>query len=464
MKSINIKYALAAIAITPLIPAAKEINYPIIFFTAFCLYAVYLMIESEKNSEKSSPRETVLIGIYIAAIALLTSWISQPSATLNGGLGWDGVQYAHLYEKFLFGSSNLPLQEPFHQRIGLPFLASKLPFEPQVSFYLLHSIFWLGAMALLALTCRNGFQIPHSLTILGLVWLQIHWIGIPRAGGSYKFIVDSASIFFTMALTYSFVTRKNELIFAAIAFTGAFFKESILLWCLCLAGGVILIKNTDERWRSGRAILLAIIASKFALLYSNQVVSIASNQGPLNTLMHWISIRAFQPFEYLRYFAAIFSAFGGFWCLLLLKSKDFFKDKNRNDALLPLMAAAAIYLWICFFAGSDLTKFALSSFPLTFPIVLSISAKYIDKSKRAWVLILATLTLPVTHFWELIPSPLKGHEIPNMDTSGLYAWMMEYAHPFVVSMWIAYCLMVLFLAVHVHKRIHPKNAAQSAND
>lgn len=445
-------YALAPITLVPLAPVVGGVNYPIILLTVLSLCAVLLMIKEEPSGSYPCLKTTIITSLYVSAVALLASWLWQPAVTLNGGLGWDGINYGHLYEKFVAGSSTLPLVAPFHQRIGMPFLASRLPLDPRLSFYLLHSLFWLGAMALLALTCRKGLQIPHSLTILGIVWLQIHWVSTPRATASYTFMVDSASIFFTMALTYGFVTRQRATLFIMLAFVGTFFKETVLLWCLCLSFGAFFMADKKEKKAAWLALAIAIVVSKAVSVYCNEVVPVATNPGPWTTIENWIRIRALQPFEYLRYLAATFNATGGLLSIFIFTAMKFFKDRDRDNTLLTLMAAAGAYLGLCFFAGTDLTKFALMSFPLSFPLVLALAAKYIAAARYRSIVLLVALTLPVTHFLELIPSPFKGRELPNLDANGPYSWMMEYAHPFLVAAWLAYFLAVLLLTFRLYNR------------
>ena len=185
---------------------------------------------------------TLAMAFYVSLISLMTAWISQPSVTLNGGLGWDGINYASMYERFIYGVSQLQLISPFHQRIAMPYLASIIPLEPRTAFFVLHSFFWLGSMAFFVLICRQRFRVPDSLTMLAVFWLQIHWIAVPRAGASYSFGVDSSAIFFISALTYLFALRQTGIAIIVTACIGTFFKETILLWCICRV--VLTIKNS----------------------------------------------------------------------------------------------------------------------------------------------------------------------------------------------------------------------------
>jgi hypothetical protein len=439
-------YLLLPTAVTPIIPIINGTNYPIIFFAIFAMSSAYFMTREEGENNRVKLASTVYITLYLSAVVILTSWISQPPVNLNGGLGWDGIHYASLYERFLLGTSQLPLSSPFHQRIALPYLASRLPLEPRSAFYILHSLFWVGTMVFFTLTCRRGFNVPHSLTILGVIWLQIHWIAVPRASASYSYTVDSAAIFFMAALSYFFITRHNSILIIVTALVGAFFKETILLWCICLAFGSFFIKNREERKKLIFTMLIAIIASALANMYCKNIFPTESSTGNIATLVYWVKLRALYPGEYKRYISAIFNASGGFFIIFLSLVIEYSRDKERKYPYRPELLAATAYIVICFFAGSDLTKFAFMSFPLMLPVILSLVVNYIDRLKYWWAILLVALGLPTARILEPLLSPLPGHELPNMDATGPYTWMMEYAHPFLVTSWILWCCVIFIIA------------------
>lgn len=408
--------------------------------------SAYCMTREEDENNRVKLASTIYITLYLSAVVIIISWISQPPVTLNGGLGWDGIHYASMYERFLLGTSQLPLSSPFHQRIALPYLASMLPLEPRPAFYMLHSLFWVGAMVFFTLTCRKGFNVPHSLTILGVIWLQIHWIAVPRASASYLYTVDSAAIFFMAAVSYLFITRHNSILILVTAFAGVFFKETILLWCICLTFGAFFIKTKEVRKRLILTMVAAIIASALANMYCKNIFPIEAATGNLATLVYWAKLRALNPGEYSRYIAAIFNAAGGFLILFISLFIEYSRDKKRTWSYRPELLAATAYISICYFAGSDLTKFAFMSFPLTLPIILSLVVNYIDRLKYWWAIFLVALGFPTARILEPLLSPLPGHELPNNDATGPYTWMMEYAHPFLVTSWILWCCVIFIIA------------------
>lgn len=459
----KIFYILLLMLASPVIPVISEINYPIIYFTALAMFATYLIIREERAKSTVNLTSTIQITIYVSLISIITAWLSQPPVTLNGGLGWDGINYASIYERFISGSSQLYLMPPFHQRIALPYLASRIPLEPRPAFFILHSCFWLGTMAFFVLVCRKGFKLSHSLAMLGVIWLQIHWISIPRATASYTYTVDSSAIFFMAALAYFFVIRQKGILIVLIAFVGSFFKETILLWCICLAFGALFInqRETCQKKQLIATILAAIIASIVANLYCKSVFPIQSDIGPLATILTWMEIRALDPIQYIRYVSSIFNVAGSFLAIFLVFFIEHIRDKEEKRSYKPELMAVACYLFICFFAGSDLTKFVFMSLPLTLPITLDLVEQYVDRAKYWYIWLMVMLALPTAHVFELIPSPFRGRELPNLDANGPYSWMMEYAHPFLVTFWLIWFCVIFIIAKITYRTVKYSNVTSS---
>lgn len=439
-------YILLLLVLSPLLPIINGVNYPVIYIACISLFAAFLMTREDGTEPMVPTAVTVRIALYLAALTLLTAWLSQPPVTLNGGLGWDGLHYASLYERFLHETSPLPLHAPFHQRLGLPYLASLLPMHPRPAFYVLHSLFWLGTVWVFVLICRDGFQLPHALTIIGVIWLQIHWISVPRGAASYSYIVDSSAMFFMTALSYMFVTRRYGLPFILLAAVGAVFKETILLWCLCLAFGTLTMAPGQKRKNLLLTIGIAFVASAGINLVCKSIFEPQGGLGPAATIVAWMQVRAFDPGAYSRYLSAAFNGLGGFLVIMFFFGARSFTTTLGNRIYRPALAAAGLYLAVCFFSGSDLTKFAFMSFPLVLPVILSFAAQHIDREKHWWTLIIIILTLPVAHIVNPILSPFKGREIPNLDANGAYSWMMEYAHPFLVAFWLFWLVFVYLVA------------------
>jgi len=342
----------------------------------------------------------------------------------------------------------------------LPYLAAKIPLPPREAFFLLHCLFWLGTMAFFVLICRRLARAPNFLTLLAVLWLQIHWLGIPRAAAQYTYIVESASLFFMTALTYLVFARKHGLLIVSFALVGAVFKESIVLWCLCLTFGVALDGLRRKIFDKGAlAWLLAACVGAFAVSTACKTVFLmADKSSAVGTLTMWANTRLLDPFAFLRYESASFNALGGFVVLLIA-----FLGKVERSDFFPLPAvwgALAAYLAICFFSGSDLTRFAFESFSISLPAVLYLAKDRLERLPSGFVFAIILLSLPVSHLFGLELSPALGHELPNQEATGPYSWMMEYAHRVLVVGWLAwFCVIAICATKYCQRKFAPSREA-----
>lgn len=448
-------------------------SWNLVFVLYFCIstLALLMMARQELSSETllRGNRFTVLVALFMTGTALLLGWLFQPAVTLNAGLGFDGQYYASMFERFRTGHSAVPVEFPFGQRIGLPYLAAKMPCSPRPAFYLLHCAFWLSTMTLFVLLCRRVFQLPNFLALLALLWFQVHWLGVPRAASHYTFVVESASEFFMVAIAYLLLTSKHGALIFVAACVGAVFKESIVLWCTCLAFGVAL-SYLRQQYFGKPKIAWLVAASLGAFVVSNacQIIFLGQDHSSaLDTFSTWTVIRIRDPFSSLRYLSAVCNALGPFVVLFIcsgvrsifsglekLASTDsticdevkISNSKKADEAVSMMLPALAAYLVICFFSGSDLTRFAFASFPLFVPVVLYAVTAHVKALPNSFAFAILLLSLPVTHLFSLAQSPQVGRETPNQDVNGPYSWMMEYAHPVIFSAWLLWFSAVSFCA------------------
>ena len=207
--------------------------------------------------------------------------------------------------------------------------------------------------------------------------------------------------------------------------------------------------------------MAAAIAASIAInLFCKSVFAVNVDPGPLKTIISWINIRALDPMQYARYLSAIFNAFGGFLVIFIVLIIEHVRNKESDRNYLPELMAGAGYLSICFFAGSDLTKFAFMAFPLMLPIVLDLTNQYIDRIKFWWAWLIVILGFPVAHIIEPILSPFRGREMPNLDVNGPYSWVMEYAHPFLVIIWLIGLCIMFIVAKIMYRNVKCVNDAK----
>jgi hypothetical protein len=385
------------------------------------------------------------------AVALLT----EPVGAINQGLAWDGRHYAAMYSFFATGSY-VPISPefPYTQRVGLPFLAAHLPFSPRSSFLVLHCVFWSLTMVVFALCCRTAFGIRHSAILFAVLWLQVAWESIPRAVASYSYGVDSAALFFMQLwMLLLLCSRRTRWLLPLCAIAGALFKETIpLLVGLSLLTLVALwilprfrkMLPADLAAGHGSAVaplvgaLVGAAAGKWVAVHA--LPDRPPRGSELDTIRHWVIMRGNDPVQLLRYIAAGFAVYGGF---ALLRVAIIGKPVDRSAGWPAPLAAGvcALYLAVCFVAGSDLTRFAYMAFPFAMPLLLSA----LDEVPNDFGLLALLLGFPAAHAFTAVPPLVPGHELPNMDLRGGYSWMMEYAHPALVGAWIAWWLACILL-------------------
>lgn len=463
-KIYELKYIpLIGLVCSPLVNyPSNPLASPFVLYFFMAIIFIYMdwrhrfLIKSNNTKQASF---NILIALLMAVTALLTGYLTQLPVSLNGGLGFDGLHYGAIYEHFKNGHSSLPLSFPYHQRIGLPYFAALLPFEPRLAFLILHTIFWILTTLFFVLLCSK-LNIPICYTFMAVVWINSHWLSVPRAAANYSFTVDSSAIFFMMVLTYFFTIKKYLLIILTVAI-GAIFKETIMLWSISLISGLLFSLSLNLKNKMTRdtqdyyliaSLLVAISLGFITNYFAYNLFPVAENQNMFSTINFWAQQRLTDTIEIARYFGAIINAAGGFLAFLLAVKLINIKNCFPTPAITGTGSIAlTVYLAICFFSGSDLTKFAFMSFPLSLPIILLKVNQSIKIKDFPIFIIIVILGTPVAHLTSPLLSPLPGHEVPKQDYFGPYTWMMEYAHLSVVAIWLSLFIFLLFFSYYLIK-------------
>lgn len=422
-------------------------------------------VETGRWSEPSH-RQTLLMGMVLAIFFLQHAWLTESMVKLNGGLGFDGVNYGSLYELMKIGETQLPLGAPFNLRVGQPWLAGVLPLEPRRAFIATHAIFWLGAVYFFMKTCLAIHARSHGLIMLALVWVGAHWISVPRATTAYSFTVDSSLLFFSSVISYLIVTKRVGFYLLLTCAVGVVFKETVLLWVLCLTVGYLMVTENSQILKNKTVYhLCGILAvSVCAQLWVGGLFPVDGG-GKIEVILMWWNERSADPAAILRYVAAALNALGPFILLGIIKiffsrSKSYISEEFTSRWLL---LATVLYVMICYVAGSDMTKFIFLSFPFLLPVIISEgtnSREKFEESRTFWVLWALILgCLVFAHIGQPIQTPEPGRETPNQDYAGPYAWMMEYAHLAWVAITLIWSAVVLAVGAGVWCKFHGKQAA-----
>jgi len=148
-------------------------------------------------------------------------------------------------------------------------------------------------MLVFVLICRELAGAPNYLTLLAVLWLQVHWMGIPRIAAQYSFMVDPAAVFFAAVLTYLVFARKPGMLVISCAVVGTVFKESVVLWCACLAFGLTVDALRRKQFDGMIGWVASACAGAFAVSAACKTVFLSADRSSgLNTLGLWAHLRA----------------------------------------------------------------------------------------------------------------------------------------------------------------------------
>ena len=411
---------------------------------------------------------TVAIVLLLAATTFFVACSSQPTVTLNDGLGWDGRNYHALYQIIRSGASDRPPAFPFHQRLGVPALASVLPLAERPAFLVLTLLFYAAALGLLARFWPVRRSIRSDLTVAACGWLCLHWISPLRAGVCYPLNIDASTFFFDTAFLVLLGSPRPSRWLPAVAFVGALFKESSLLTaCLWLASTAVMsaLREGPRREALRRKLPILLVAAVTAFLGKSLAGSLIAHGPQLSgsigeTLRHWTEVRVDEPLNLLRLLAALVTVYGG-WLLvpLAVVSAQPQGDRERPTDHLDdgtLLLWLALWIGVTFFSGSDLSRFAWQAAPVAMTLGLST----LQRGAPRCALLLCLTSLPFTRLLTVVPSPLGGHLTPHHDYAGAYSWLMEYAHYSHVAAWAVFGLVYWLAAERALRDAGSADAAQ----
>ncbi|MDB4928394.1 MAG: hypothetical protein JWM10_878, partial [Myxococcaceae bacterium] len=174
-------------------------------------------------------RLPIAAALLVALVTFAVAWQSQPTVTLNEGLGWDGLQYHALYQFFRTGEFAQRPLFPYHQRLGVPALASALPLGERAAFLWITAAFHTAAVGLLAHFWIVRRRLRADLVVAACGWLCLHWMSPLRAGVCYPINIDASTVFFDAAFFLLLWSPRLVRLAPLVALVGALFKESALL-------------------------------------------------------------------------------------------------------------------------------------------------------------------------------------------------------------------------------------------
>ncbi|MFY0626112.1 MAG: hypothetical protein JXR07_07455 [Reichenbachiella sp.] len=333
----------------------------------------------------------------------------------------DRHQYKKIYDYFDAGFIS-QIKFPFYTRPLIPLLASWVPaLDIVYSFHLLNFLFTLFGAAML-LHLWNELKIPRTIIGIGFFWLFFHWTGIIRYNLMDYVTVDVALYLIHALALFLFIKKKYGLFYfltpLAILVKDSFIPVMILFI-------VVNIYHNRINWfkESKHLIFPLILGIVFQKLILWLMPEQMDQKSSLMALLYHIKLALDNPFRFVRWFAAIGSAFGVFPALIVYR----FRWKNYLN-LLPMTLGITSLMFIVFglTAGEDMTRIIFLGFPFIMTLVLLIL-----KNERLPIIIGALLlSIPFMHLYPL-----------HVDVK----WAVDYASQNFVFKWAGIYIITLIL-------------------
>lgn len=406
-------------------------------------------------------RVALPVVLLLAATTFFAAWHSQPTVTINEGYGWDGLQYHAIYQFIRTGEFTQRPLFPFHQRLGLPAIASFLPLPERSAFLVLGFAFYAATLGLLARFWLVRRRLRADLVVAACGWLCLHWISPLRAGVCYPINIDASTLFFDAAFFAMLWSPRLTRLLPLVALVAALFKESALLTAgLWLASSAILAVLRDgprrEALRRRLPILLAAVLT--ALLAKTLAGSLITprllvSESSADTLARWMQTRVDHPLQLVRLLSTWVNTYGG-WLLVplaaLVARSPIAREPAADDDLDDGHLLLWLSLWIAvtYISGSDLSRFAWQAAPVALTLALTTLHRAAPRSALA----LTLTSLPFARLFTVVPSPSPGHLMPADDYDGAYSWTMETAHYAHVAAWAVFGVVYFLAAERVLSR------------
>ncbi|MCS6833629.1 MAG: hypothetical protein NZ521_08640, partial [Flammeovirgaceae bacterium] len=139
----------------------------------------------------------------------------------------DAIKYKKIYENFINGTFK-PVDYPFYTRLLTPFIASIFSKSNAISgFHYTNALFLILTNTTLYYTWKNYLKLGFVTCLIGLVWLNFHWTGIPRYYNLHVVNVDTGAFFF-QALTILLLIKNKFKWFLLVVPLAVFQKESYM--------------------------------------------------------------------------------------------------------------------------------------------------------------------------------------------------------------------------------------------
>lgn len=366
-------------------------------------------------------RLPLVLGLALAAWFLM-AWL-QPVIDYAANPLFDGNQYARLYTSFEGGEAQAP-DFPFHSRVLVPWLASMIPADMLLSFGLLNLCFVLLGIVVLD-RLWQAMELPAVLIYIAHGWWLLHWSGALKINLFDPITVD-LPIYALQGLLLLFLLRKQGWHLLWLAPLATTQKESFiaLLLIALLLSVYYQVRGLEGalswKWIAG-ALVLAL-CGKYAINYF--FPPLEEGGSSLRTLLYHAKITLQNPFDLLRWLAAIVSA-GGAFLILSAERWQLFKER---DYLRDFLLLGTLCYWAFgILAGRDMLRIIF----LGMPFWLTLCLWLMRKQPVQTVLLSLILSVPFMKLRGFLPDP-------SLEPRAWADWYPSRATPIMIGAWLAY--------------------------
>lgn len=356
----------------------------------------------------------------------------QKPITYDLASEFDGNDYRNIYEYFTGNQSEYQVAFPFHQRILVPALAALINSgDILFDFQVVNLAFSLLAVWITYLLWRRlGFEVKWFIG--GFSWLLFHWTGLIRLNAFDPITVDVPLYCFQALLIWFVIERKFiHLLWLAPLATAQ--KESFvgLMIVLFLYAWYHNRKSKEGYYDLiliGASVVLAVVAQS---LINSNFLPIESGKGALLTMGYHAKEAILNPFEIVRWLAAMAMAFGPALFLTFSRySRSYRYDNTRN----LLLIFSLTYLAFGILAGGDMTRIIY----LGFPFIATWIIYELRELRTKHLLTLGLFSIPLMMLYKSIPNPAFEWDMWQ-------SWYPEFAESGIVWIVLAYTLVVALI-------------------
>lgn len=395
-------------------------------------------------------RTTYVLCAVFAALVITIFGFTQQSLTAEGGLGWDGSQYARLAGQCW--RQPLDAHEPFTYRIGTPCLAALVPAStPKAKMRIANLASAILLLFLLAAWLHRFM--PPRVAVCLLAAFALHWETPLRYSWWYPTYIEPPGL---CAIVAALLLRKRPIPLALVCAFGVTVRETVMAVPFAFVAGRLWtltdgVRTFDVRRLAGdsqlRSDLAALAVSLVTFGLTHVVSSPTSDYWVADSSVFWFYAKPFP-----EYVLGWFVAFGPMLALPFIRWEAVRRFFAGAPEYAFMLFAFAVLAWI---GGTDTERFLLWGTPLVLAVV-GVAAAEIDwRHARVplallaighvlngrWFLLTPIATVPAAREWPVLTA-LNAHrfeDLVSLTPDRLVSAVMlgEYvALAILIAMWL----------------------------